>query len=82
MQHGQSRLSRSMMTGDIVGKLLETLRPIRHLLTRALAHIPIAVRSTDFGAASTGHSHGFARPSEKSQSSRISSASATMNCEG
>jgi hypothetical protein len=30
-----------MMTGDIVGKLLETLRPTRHLLTRALAHISI-----------------------------------------
>jgi hypothetical protein len=30
-----------MMTGDIVGKLLETLHPIRHLLTRALARIPI-----------------------------------------
>lgn len=41
MQHGHSRRSRSMMTGDIVGKLLETLRPTRHLLTRALAHISI-----------------------------------------
>jgi hypothetical protein len=41
MQHGRSRRSRSMMTGDIVGKLLETLRATRHLLTRALAHIPI-----------------------------------------
>ena len=30
-----------MMTGEIVGKLLEALRPTRHLLTRSLAHMPI-----------------------------------------
>jgi len=29
------------MTQEISGKLLESLRPIRHLLTRTLADIPI-----------------------------------------
>ncbi|MBB3020756.1 hypothetical protein FHR70_003844 [Microvirga lupini] len=30
-----------MMTSDIASKLLAALRPTRHLLTRALAHILI-----------------------------------------
>ena len=30
-----------MMTSEIVGRLLEALRPTRHLLTRTLADIPI-----------------------------------------
>ena len=30
-----------MMTSEIVGRLLESLRPTRHLLTRTLADIPI-----------------------------------------
>jgi hypothetical protein len=41
MQHGHSGRSRRMMTSDIASKLLEALRPTRHLLTRALAHILI-----------------------------------------
>ena len=41
MRYGHSRRLRRIMTGEIAGKLLEALRPTRHLLTRALAHIPI-----------------------------------------
>jgi hypothetical protein len=41
MQHGHSRKSRRLMTHEISDKLLESLRPTRHLLTRTLADIPI-----------------------------------------
>jgi hypothetical protein len=41
MRHGHSRKSRRLMTREIAGRLLEYLRPIRHLLTRTLADIPI-----------------------------------------
>ena len=41
MRHGHSRRSRRMMTSEIAGRLLESLRPTRHLLTRTLADIPI-----------------------------------------
>jgi hypothetical protein len=41
MRHGHSRRSRRMMTREIADRLLESLRPTRHLLTRSLADIPI-----------------------------------------
>lgn len=41
MRHGHSRKSRRLMTPDIADRLLESLRPTRHLLTRTLADIPI-----------------------------------------
>jgi len=41
MQHGHSRKSRRLMTPEIADRLLESLRPTRHLLTRTLADIPI-----------------------------------------
>ena len=41
MRHGHSRRSRRVMTKDIADRLLESLRPTRHLLTRTLADIPI-----------------------------------------
>lgn len=41
MRHGHSRRSRRIMTKDIADRLLESLRPTRHLLTRTLAEIPI-----------------------------------------
>ena len=41
MQHGHLRKSRRLMTPEIADRLLESLRPTRHLLTRALADIPI-----------------------------------------
>jgi hypothetical protein len=41
MRHGHSRRSRRAMTQDIADRLLESLRPTRHLLTRTLADIPI-----------------------------------------
>jgi hypothetical protein len=41
MRHGHSRRSRRAMTREIADRLLESLRPTRHLLTRTLADIPI-----------------------------------------
>jgi hypothetical protein len=41
MRHGHSRRSRRAMTREIANRLLESLRPTRHLLTRTLADIPI-----------------------------------------
>ena len=41
MRHDHSRRSRRVMTKDIVDRLLESLRPTRHLLTQSLADIPI-----------------------------------------
>jgi hypothetical protein len=41
MRHGHSRRSRRVMTNEVADRLLETLRPTRHLLTRTLADIPI-----------------------------------------
>ena len=41
MRHGHSRRSRRVMTKGIADRLLESLRPTRHLLTRTLADIPI-----------------------------------------
>jgi hypothetical protein len=41
MRHGPSRRSRRAMTPEIADRLLESLRPTRHLLTRTLADIPI-----------------------------------------
>ena len=41
MRHGHPRQSRRLMTRDIADRLLESLRPTRHLLTRTLADIPI-----------------------------------------
>jgi hypothetical protein len=41
MQHGYSRRPRRMMSPEIADRLLESLRPTRHLLTRTSAHIPI-----------------------------------------
>ncbi len=41
MRHGHSRRSRRIMTKDIADRLLEALRPTRHLLTRTLADVPI-----------------------------------------
>ena len=41
MRHGHSRRSRRLMTREVADRLLESLRPTRHLLTRTLADIPI-----------------------------------------
>lgn len=41
MRHGRSTRSRRIMTREIADRLLESLRPSRHLLTRTLADIPI-----------------------------------------
>ncbi len=41
MRHGSSRKSRRFMTREVADRLLEPLRPTRHLLTRTLADIPI-----------------------------------------
>ncbi len=41
MQQGHSRRSRRLMTPEVADRLLESLRPTRHLLTRTLADIPI-----------------------------------------
>jgi hypothetical protein len=41
MRHGHSRRSRRAMSREIADRLLESLRPTRHLLTRTLADIPI-----------------------------------------
>jgi len=41
MRHGHSRQSRRVMTKDIADRVLESLRPTRHLLTRTLADVPI-----------------------------------------
>lgn len=41
MQHGPSRKSRGLMTPEVADRLLESLRPTRHLPTRTLADIPI-----------------------------------------
>ena len=41
MRHGHSRRSRRAMTRETADRLLEVLRPTRHLLTRTLADIPI-----------------------------------------
>lgn len=41
MRHGHSRKSRRHMTPEIADRLLESLRPTRHLLARTLADIPI-----------------------------------------
>ena len=41
MRHGHSRRFQRIMTKDIADKLLESLRPTRHLLTRTLADVPI-----------------------------------------
>jgi hypothetical protein len=41
MRHGHTRRSRRLMNRDVADRLLESLRPTRHLLTRTLAEIPI-----------------------------------------
>jgi hypothetical protein len=41
MRHGQSRRSHRVVTREIADRLLESLRPTRHFLTRSLADIPI-----------------------------------------
>ncbi|EIM29097.1 hypothetical protein [Microvirga lotononidis] len=41
MRRGHSRKSRRLMTREVADRLLESLRPTRHLLTRTLADIPI-----------------------------------------
>ncbi|MFC5486499.1 hypothetical protein [Microvirga aerilata] len=41
MQHGHSTRSHPIMNRKVADRLLETLRPARHLLTRSLAEIPI-----------------------------------------
>ena len=41
MRHGHSRRSRRVMTKDITDRLLESMRPTRHLLTRTQADVPI-----------------------------------------
>jgi hypothetical protein len=41
MRHGDSRMSRRVMDREIADKLLESLRPTRHLLTRTQAGIPV-----------------------------------------
>jgi hypothetical protein len=41
MRSGHARRSQRVMTREISDRLLESLRPTRHLLTRALADIPI-----------------------------------------
>jgi hypothetical protein len=41
MQHGHSTKSRRIISQRVADRLLETLRPTRHLLTRSLAEIPM-----------------------------------------
>jgi hypothetical protein len=41
MQHGHSTKSQRIVNQEVADRLLETLRPTRHLLTRSLAEIPI-----------------------------------------
>ncbi len=41
MRHGHSKRSRRVMTREIADRLLVSLRPTRHLLTRTLADVPI-----------------------------------------
>lgn len=41
MQHGHSTKSHPIVNQEVADRLLETLRPTRHLLTRSLAEIPI-----------------------------------------
>ncbi len=41
MQHGHSTRSSRIMNREVADRLLESLRPTRHLLTRSLAEIPI-----------------------------------------
>lgn len=41
MRHGHSRRFRRLMSPEIADRLLEALRPTRHLLTRSLADMPI-----------------------------------------
>ncbi|SCY65325.1 hypothetical protein [Microvirga guangxiensis] len=41
MRYGRSRKSRRLMTPEVAGRILESLRPTRHLLTRTLAGFPI-----------------------------------------
>jgi hypothetical protein len=41
MRHGHSKRSRRFLTREVADRLLESLRPTRHLLTRTLADIPI-----------------------------------------
>ena len=41
MRHGHSRRTQRVMTKDIADRVLESLRPTRHLLTRTLADVPI-----------------------------------------
>lgn len=42
MQHGHSTKSQRIVNQEVADRLLETLRPTRHLLTRSLAEIPIS----------------------------------------
>jgi hypothetical protein len=41
MQHGHSTKSQRIVNREVADRLLETLRPTRHFLTRSLAEIPI-----------------------------------------
>jgi len=41
MRHGHSRRSHRIINPEVADRLLESLRPTRHLLTRSLAEIPI-----------------------------------------
>jgi hypothetical protein len=41
MQHGHSTMSHRIMNREVADRILESLRPTRHLLTRSLAEIPI-----------------------------------------
>jgi hypothetical protein len=41
MRHSHSRKSRRLMTPEVIDRVLESLRPTRHLLTRTMADIPI-----------------------------------------
>ena len=41
MQHDHSTKSHRITNQEVADRLLETLRPTRHLLTRSLAEIPI-----------------------------------------
>jgi hypothetical protein len=41
MQHGHSTKSHRIMNQEVADRLLESLRPTRHLLTRSMAEIPV-----------------------------------------
>jgi hypothetical protein len=41
MEHSHLRRSHRIMNPEVADRLLESLRPTRHLLTRSLAEIPI-----------------------------------------